>query len=255
MKVYKSSQKPQQSINISVNQNDVVPKNERKKSGCLSVIVTYIIAFVSLIIYFKSGYGVFWIIFSLIFILYGGSFVYRTNYCTNCEKAKNVSVKKCPYCGHKENHVVSFGVTFFMLALFVLLFLLFSHPSDNADTRSDNISKTPKYKNSLSWSLYEENYMFAVEVDDYNGDIYKAGTYVFSTLTNAAGKTGIYDIYVEDKELSSLSELGELDYEVGGIGSSEIEIALNKGDYVYIIPYKSLIYIPEDVLYMKLKEK
>jgi hypothetical protein len=53
---------------------------------------------------------------------------------------------------------------------------------------------------------------------------------------------------------TNLDELGEIDYEVGGTNGAKEVVTLKQGDYVYIIPYKNLVYTPKDVLYMRVKK-
>lgn len=108
------------------------------------------------------------------------------------------------------------------------------------------------YKTSGSWAMYDSNYMFAVEVDGFNGDVFKAGKYKFKL---SAGKTkaasgnslavlpAIFDVYIGDKEYSSIAEtkqaIPEPQLSIGGRGyeDTEIEYELLPGQYVYIIPY------------------
>lgn len=63
----------------------------------------------------------------------------------------------------------------------------------------------------------------------------------------------MYDIYIEKSEYDSMSELCEIDYTVGGAGSFPINITLNKGDYVYVVPYSDLLYEPKGYLTFEIK--
>lgn len=108
--------------------------------------------------------------------------------------------------------------------------------------------KESEYKTEADWALYEQNYMFAVEVPTYAGDIFEAGKYVFEVVAAQEGREGMYDIYIESKEYNSLSELSDADYTVGGIGGAPVTLNLKAGQYVYIVPYKKLVYKPTGYL-------
>ena len=99
-----------------------------------------------------------------------------------------------------------------------------------------------KYKNSGDWSGLS-NYMFAVEVDDFDGDIYEAGTYRFypdlvDRIDGLMSKETpiVWDIYVSDSEYKNVSELSDTEYvaSIGGIDKIEQDIILSQGQYVYI---------------------
>lgn len=110
-----------------------------------------------------------------------------------------------------------------------------------------------KYKTNGEWAL-NVPYVFAVEKEEFDGDIYCAGEYTFKTTNVSAGEAPIYDIYIEKSECNSISELGSIDYTVGGSASFPISITLNKGDYVYIVPYADLLYEPKGYLTFEIKD-
>jgi hypothetical protein len=107
------------------------------------------------------------------------------------------------------------------------------------------------YKTEADWALYDENYMFAVEVSGYEGDIFEAGEYVFEVVSAQSGFEGVYDVYIESETYNSLSELGDSDYTIGGQGGMPIKIDLKAGQYVYVVPYPGLVYEPTGYLSIK----
>jgi hypothetical protein len=125
--------------------------------------------------------------------------------------------------------------------------------SDVVEASENSIDELENnYMTSGNWAMYDSNYMFAVEVDDFNGDVFKAGKYKFkisASITKAASGNSpavlpaIFDVYIGDEEYSSIEELkksiSEPQLSIGGMGSEglEIEYELVQGQYVYIIPY------------------
>lgn len=98
------------------------------------------------------------------------------------------------------------------------------------------------YKTELSWAL-TQNAEFSIENDSYDGDNLKAGTYSFTEDTVRSGKIPIiWDIYVSDSKKNKISELTDEEYRgaVGGIEKEEIEVTLEKGQFVYIVYNKTL---------------
>lgn len=106
------------------------------------------------------------------------------------------------------------------------------------------------YFNYIKWPL-QTPYAFAVEISDYDGDIFSAGKYTFSVSNTKLGEAPIYDIYIKDKKYQKFSELGSADFSVGGANSSPITYDLKKGDYVYVVPYTKLVYEPKGYLEIK----
>lgn len=99
-----------------------------------------------------------------------------------------------------------------------------------------------QYKKSGEWTALS-NYMFAVEVDDFDGDVYEAGTYHFypdlvdridGMLSNETPI--VWDIYISENEYKNMSELTDSEYvaSIGGLAKIEEDIILEKGKYVYI---------------------
>lgn len=125
--------------------------------------------------------------------------------------------------------------------------------SEVTETTNSKAIVSTKYKTKGEWAL-STPYAFAIENDTYNGDIYSAGEYTFKTTNTTLGEAPMYDIYIEKSEYNSMSELGSIDYTVGGAGSFPISITLNKGDYVYIVPYSDLLYEPKGYLTFEVKD-
>ena len=49
----------------------------------------------------------------------------------------------------------------------------------------------------ITWAVYDQGYIVAVEIDDYNGDKIKAGTYSADVVHSSDGKNEWYDRYIE----------------------------------------------------------
>ena len=125
--------------------------------------------------------------------------------------------------------------------------------SETTETTTHKATTNARYKTEGKWSL-STPYMFSVENDTYVGDVYCAGEYMFKTTNTTLGEAPMYDIYIEKAEYNSISELGSIDYTVGGGGAFPISITLNKGDYVYIVPYSDLLYEPKGYLTFEIKD-
>lgn len=109
------------------------------------------------------------------------------------------------------------------------------------------VSSSGKYKTEIKWAL-SDNYCFAVEVDSYDGDICEAGTYNARVEVSKKGFAPIYDIYIENELHDSISDLGEIDYSIGGNNAGgTLTIPLEAGQYVYIVPMK-MAYEPHGYL-------
>ncbi len=93
------------------------------------------------------------------------------------------------------------------------------------------------YKLEGDFASTTEPYSFAVEVDDYDGDVFAAGYYSFiSTATN--DKAGVYNIYVLNEDVEDVSSLNDMDTAcvAGGEDAVECSLEVAKGNYVYIVP-------------------
>ena len=107
----------------------------------------------------------------------------------------------------------------------------------------------PEYMTSGEWALTDAPYAFAVEIEDYNGDIYKAGKYSFELIGGRlkAGKsqTALFGIYVAEKSYADTIEMAqdfsEATLYVGGMMNTSQEFELKKGQYVYVIPEPSAL--------------
>lgn len=108
-----------------------------------------------------------------------------------------------------------------------------------------------KYKTSLSWAE-QGGYTCAVEIDGFNGEVMKAGTYTAQVGHTSGNPAGIYDVYIESHEINNKADLSEPDFTVGGTENAPVQITLNKGDYLAIVPYTDLYYTPSGYFEMKL---
>ena len=95
------------------------------------------------------------------------------------------------------------------------------------------------HKTEATWAD-TGNYMFAVEVPDFNGDIFEAGTYRFYPdavdIDDTSKTPVVWDIYVSQNEYSDSSQIQENEYvaTVGGLEKNEYSCDLSAGQYVYI---------------------
>ena len=111
------------------------------------------------------------------------------------------------------------------------------------------------YKKEISWAVYDQDLLIAVEVDNYNGDKIKAGIY-FVNVDSATKGSGTgpetFDIYVLDHEPSNKYELDNYkpSYSVGGYMNVPIAITVQKGNYLCIHPCE-VFYTPTGILKMK----
>lgn len=102
-------------------------------------------------------------------------------------------------------------------------------------------SKKEKYMTFGKWSLPDTPYAFAIEIDNYDGDIYEAGFYEFTlekSLNDSDNTPQVFDIYKSESYKPKIANLETNDYvgTVGGVDNNSISIFLTKGTYVYVIP-------------------
>lgn len=109
-----------------------------------------------------------------------------------------------------------------------------------------------KLMTECEWAL-QTNYMFAVNTLNFNGDIYEEGTYSFDISNKEFGKAPIYDIYISTEEYTNEAEVQNIKthYEIGGVDGIAVNIKLKSGQYVYVVPYKNLVYEPQGFLKIK----
>lgn len=107
-----------------------------------------------------------------------------------------------------------------------------------------------KYQSKGEWSLYDTNYVFAIEVDDFDGDIYQAGKYDFKLTSADASDAGLFDIYTSTELITDSSDLTEnmLVGIVGGMELFTLTMKLETGTYVYVIPYQGAAYEQHGIL-------
>lgn len=116
--------------------------------------------------------------------------------------------------------------------VFVVLIIVFSVIAKGCQ------GEKSKYMTSGDWADLS-NYMFAVEIADFDGDIYEAGKYHFGIVGAALSREDtmiVWDIYVSNNCYKNERELK--DYElvatIGGNTKIETDIELRQGQYVYI---------------------
>lgn len=89
---------------------------------------------------------------------------------------------------------------------------------------------------SLQWAL-PQNYMFAVGVNDFDGDVLPNGTYSFYQSAVKSGTSPVvWDIYTSQKLYTHFDELNEEEYK-GSIGGYEDQTLYGsiENKYVYVI--------------------
>lgn len=111
-----------------------------------------------------------------------------------------------------------------------------------------------KYLTATEWAD-TSNYMFAVEIDSFNGDIFEAGNYLFTPINvveSASNTPTVWDIYISNNCYNNISQLADSEYvnSVGGYEKLETTINLTSGQYVYII-YNETALTPTGMLKIK----
>lgn len=147
-----------------------------------------------------------------------------------------------------ENPTMRFGKKDILIVCTAVLFglfvfnALFGDQIGNSQPRGSENSnggdEQTGYLLDAMWAL-GDNYMFAVEVDGFDGDVFQSGTFDFYPETIDNHKIqAIYDVYVGSEELSSTSDvIQDCEYigAVGGTAQESITVNLNAGSYVYVI--------------------
>lgn len=124
--------------------------------------------------------------------------------------------------------------------------------------QEEQTQETKEYKTTATWADLN-NYMFAVEVDDFDGDIFQAGSYRLYPdavdLEDSLKTPIVWDVYVSNNLYTNSNELSESEYvsSVGGIEMDECELELEKGQYVYI-NYNDVLGEPTGMLQIEMKE-
>lgn len=118
-------------------------------------------------------------------------------------------------------------LSIFLLSFVIILFQTIS----NADRKYGSVSG-------------DETYCFAVDVEDFDGDIYKSGNYHFEMELELNQIPSFYEIYVTDEyyeDITLLTDEHFVNY-VGGLQyrDDNVNIELTAGTYVYIIPVEIL---------------
>lgn len=160
--------------------------------------------------------------------------------CDSCKKKfseENLQKRKAEKASHMPQQngksKVLPVVTAVLVICAVLLFLLTQTLS------GDSGQQNTDYLSEATWAD-TSNYMFAVEVSDFDGDVFQAGTYRFYpdavNLDDASKTPVVWDIYVSDTLYSNADELSDEEYAatVGGTEKDECTLDLQAGNYVYI---------------------
>ena len=186
--------------------------------------------------------------------------------CPKCGKPYYSSLRMCPECmtPRPKNTKLVVIITISCLAVaavFVILGNVFRNNNVRVISPNNDIasisdirsveSKTPKYETYAEWADLS-NYMFAVEVDDFDGDIFEAGDYRFyvqGESTNPQDVFVVWDVYISDNCYDNIRQLNknELKASVGGNAKTEQTIHIEKGKYVYI-KYNETVGNPKGIL-------
>ena len=107
------------------------------------------------------------------------------------------------------------------------------------DKKASKEETKQHYLTETIWAA-ESNYVFAVETDSYDGDVFEKGTYRFyPDLVTVTGNEIpiVWDIYVSDELYSSMEQVldTQLKATVGGINNLDTTLELKKGQYVYVV--------------------
>lgn len=141
---------------------------------------------------------------------------------------------------------------YWVIGISVLLIIISPFiPQESQENKSntEQPNNTPSYENnsgyktSIEWTNNGQDEVeswlkVAVENDNYDGDILESGTYTV-TQTNGEYKgtaQRVYNIYIStsDTEEPEVVKNESLPYTVGGVNGSQIEINVEKGQYLYI---------------------
>ncbi len=111
---------------------------------------------------------------------------------------------------------------------------------DTVDDQGFTATPNSTYQTSIQWAL-QENYMCAVEREDFDGDVIASGSYVAS-LSAAESPNGnqvpiVWDIYVSDHLYDSTAQLQQEEYicSIGGWDLTSGEVTVAPGQYLYVI--------------------
>lgn len=95
-----------------------------------------------------------------------------------------------------------------------------------------------EYLDEAEWAL-GKNYMFAVEVEGFDGDIFRAGTYdFFAEIIDEHEIPALFDVYVGYQEYSDVNDVIQNCEFIGTVGGRTEETAtanLSAGSYVYVM--------------------
>ncbi len=128
--------------------------------------------------------------------------------------------------------------TKFIIMLMVIVLLLSGCSNNSTSDESDN---STGYATSIEYNG-KGNYIFAIEVDEFDGDVLENGTYTFSTASTTQSAI-MYDIYISEELKDPLNTLNEEEFfnTSGGLYPIDFEVTLMKGEYVYIVYYEQLM--------------
>lgn len=184
--------------------------------------------------------------------------------CPKCGKPYYSTLKMCPECGmpRPKNTKRTVTIVLACVAAFLIIGVISGLVNENKPVTEietggiPSSSETLEQKNS-KYDTYGEwaalsNYMFAVEIDDFNGDVFQVGNYRFYVEGKAHKEQDVFivwDIYVSDNCYSNMRDLKKSEYvaSVGGNSKVECNVSLKKGQYVYI-KYNETVGNPSGIL-------
>ena len=172
---------------------------------------------------------------------------HRFGYCDTCRSKYDIDTLSAPKYEQKkifDKKKTKKGWSVLLFIFFIFYAIGNSNNSDNTVDHESFSQETKKeidlkkYLTEITWADLN-NYCFAVEMENYNGDIVESGTYRFYpdlVVENSNKIPQVWDIYVSNNLYENLNLLQDSEYitTIGGLGKEEITIELNPGQYVYI---------------------
>lgn len=161
--------------------------------------------------------------------------------CKYCKKKISKQASICPYCNQSQISLFKPIIVVVFLIIGAIASLTDNDDVEIKESYYDDLeyvetSKESKYIEEILWADLS-NYSFAVEIDNYEGDVVSSGNYKFYPYMVVEGKVPqVWDIYISENYYFNISELKESEYvaSVGGIDNYSVTLELRPNQYVYI---------------------
>ena len=110
---------------------------------------------------------------------------------------------------------------------------------------ADEVKEEGKFLTEIEWTNNGSDegvnwIKIAVENEEYDGDVIKAGTYSIKHTNNrdvyGAETERVYNVFVSTESIDDPNniDINWIETSIGGVNSVEDEITVKKGDYIYI---------------------